>query len=106
MRSSWLGTAGIALACLPCILVLLVGAGVGAGAISAFGAWFTDSRFVLGAAAGTAVAFTALAWVMYRRNLRGAACEVDPAAEKLGWSQRDPSASVSERPAATGRNER
>ena len=83
MRSSWLGTVGIALACLPCILVLLVGAGVGAGAISAFGAWFTDNSFVLGAAAVTAVAFAVLAWVMYMRNKGGAACEVDPAEEKL-----------------------
>ena len=106
MRSSWLGTAGIALACLPCILVLLVGAGVGAGAISAFGAWFTDSSFVLGAAGVTAVAFAALAWVMYMRNKGGAACEIDPEEENVARSRREPSASTSERPAVTGRNER
>lgn len=81
MRSSWLATAGIALACLPCILVLLVAAGIGTGALSAFGAWFTDSSFVLGAAGVTAVAFAALAWVAYTQNARGAG-EIDPEEEK------------------------
>ena len=106
MRSSWLGTVGIALACLPCILVLLVGAGVGAGAISAFGAWFTDNSFLLGAAAVTAVAFAALAWVMYIRNKEGAACEIDPGEGNVAGSRREPSASTPERPAVTGRNGR
>ena len=77
MQSSWLATAGIALACVPCILVLLIGAGIGTGALSAFGAWFTDSSFVLGAAGVTAVAFAALAWVSYTRRRAATACDVD-----------------------------
>ncbi len=38
MRSSWLATAGVAVACLPCLLTLLVAAGIGTGALSAAGA--------------------------------------------------------------------
>ena len=86
MRSSWLGTAGIALVCVPCILVLVVGAGVGFGVLSAFGAFFTDNSIVLGAAAVTAVAFATLAWVAYTRRGAEPACETDftPAADDDG----------------------
>ena len=34
MRWSWLAPAGVVLACLPCLLVLLVAAGIGTGALS------------------------------------------------------------------------
>ena len=76
MRSSMTAIVGLAI-CLPCLLVLLVGAGVGAGSISAFGAWFTDSSLVLGAAGVAAVAFLLLAWVIYQRRAREAACKID-----------------------------
>lgn len=105
MRSSVAVIAGLAV-CLPCLLVLLVGAGVGAGALSAFGAWFTDSSFVLGAAGVTAIAFSLLAWAMYTRNAKGAVCEVDPAKEKLAWSRREPSASTQKRPTVAGGDKR
>ena len=77
MRSSWLGTAAIALACVPCILVLLVGVGIGTSVLSALGAWFANYSLVFGAAATAGVVSTALVLVMYQRRARGAACEID-----------------------------
>ena len=76
MRSSVTAIAGLAI-CLPCLLVLLVGTGIGAGAFSAFGAWFSNYGLVLGAAATAGVASAALLWVMYQRRAREAACEID-----------------------------
>ena len=76
MRSSVTAIAGLAI-CLPCLLVLLVGTGIGAGAFSALGAWFSNYSLVFGAAATAGVVSTALVLVMYQRRARGAACEID-----------------------------
>ncbi len=76
MRSSVTAIVGLAI-CLPCLIPVLLALGIGAGAFSAFGAWFTDSSFVLGAAGVAAVAASLLAWAMYQRRASEAACETD-----------------------------
>lgn len=63
--------------CIPCLVPVLLAAGIGAGTFSAVGAWFTDSSFVLGAAGVTAIAFSLLAWAAYGRRKSAAACETD-----------------------------
>lgn len=80
MRSSLLGGLVVAAVCVPCLLTLLVAAGLGTAALSAIGAWFTDS-YVLAAAAVAAVAFSLLAWAMYTRRARQADCVVPEAEE-------------------------
>ena len=76
MRSSVKAIAGLAI-CLPCLIPVLLAIGIGAGTFSAIGGWFSDSSFVLGAVGVTAVAASVLAWVMYQRRAREAACEID-----------------------------
>ena len=65
--------------CLPCLVPLLIALGIGAGAFSAIGAWFSANSLVLGAAATTALAFAALAGIFYVRRSKAAACDVDEA---------------------------
>lgn len=67
---------GLAL-CVPCLVVLLLAAGIGAGAFSVIGAGFSDSGLVLGAAAAIAVALATLAGVVYARRGAATACDVD-----------------------------
>ena len=76
MRSSWLGTAVIALACVPCILVLLVGAGIGAGALSVIGSALSkpDVAIVAGFLAVLLIAGAAAVFVRRRAE---AVCEPD-----------------------------
>ena len=81
MRSG-IRTAVVGLAiCLPCLVPLLIAAGIGAGAFSVIGSWFSDSGLVLGAAAAVAVAFVTLAGIMYARRTTTAACDVPEAEE-------------------------
>ena len=61
--------------CLPCLVPLLIVGGIGAGAFSVIGAWFSDNGFVLVAAAAVAVGFGALAGLIYVRRSRAAACD-------------------------------
>ena len=85
MRSSWLATAGIALACVPCILVLLVGAGVGTGTLSVIGSAISEPSLAIVAAFLAVLLFAGAAIVFVRR--RGdEACETDltPAASDDG----------------------
>lgn len=75
MRSGTTSTlVGLAI-CLPCLLPLLIAVGIGAGAFSAIGGWFSDNGFVLVAAAAVAVGFGALAGLIYMRRSRAAACD-------------------------------
>ncbi len=85
MRSSWLGTVGIALACLPCILVLLVGAGIGTGALSVIGSALSEPGLAIIAAFLAVLLFAGAAAVFVRRRA-DAACEADltPAAGDEG----------------------
>ncbi len=61
--------------CLPCLIPVLLAVGIGAGAFSAAGAWFSDNGLMLGAAAAAAVAFATLAGIIYARRARAAACD-------------------------------
>ena len=61
--------------CLPCLVPLLIALGIGAGAFSVIGAWLSDNGLVLGAAATAALAFVALAAIVYTRKARAAACD-------------------------------
>lgn len=63
--------------CLPCLILLLIAAGIGASAFSALGAWLSNNGLVLGAAAATALAFVALAGIVYARKAKAAACDSD-----------------------------
>ena len=63
--------------CLPCLVPLLIALGIGAGAFSAIGAWFSANSLVLGAAATIALAFAALAGIFYVRRSRAPACDAD-----------------------------
>ncbi len=76
MRSSWLATAGIALACAPCILVLLVGAGVGTGTLSVIGSALSEPGLAM-VAAFLAVLLFAGAAIAFVRSRADAACETD-----------------------------
>ncbi len=76
MRSSWLGTAGIALACLPCVLVLLVGAGICTGALSVIGSALSEPGLVIVAGFLTVLLFAGAAIVFVRRRAEPA-CETD-----------------------------
>ena len=51
--------------CLPCLIPLLIAAGIGGAAVTALGAWFSDNGLVLAAAA--AVALGGAAWYARRR---------------------------------------
>ena len=82
MRTSVGAIVGLAI-CIPCLIPLLLAAGIGAGAFSAIGAWFSDSALVLGAAAAAAVAFVTLAGIIYARRTRTAACDVPEVEEPL-----------------------
>ncbi len=62
--------------CLPCLLPLLIAVGIGVGAFSALGAWFSDNGLVLGAAAAVAVAFVAAAGFIYVRRANAAARDI------------------------------
>ena len=66
---------GLAL-CIPCLILLLVAAGIGGAAFTALGAWFSDNGFVLGAAAAAAVAFATLAGIIWTRRSKAAGCHV------------------------------
>jgi hypothetical protein len=61
--------------CLPCLIPVLLAVGIGAGAFSAAGAWFSGNGLMLGAAAAAAVAFATLAGIIYTRRARAAACD-------------------------------
>lgn len=65
--------------CLPCLVPLLIVAGIGTGAFTAIGAWFSANGLVLGAAAAAAVAFATLAGIVWVRRSKAAACGVDEA---------------------------
>ena len=61
--------------CIPCFVLPLLAVGIGAGAFTAMGAWFSDNGLVLGAASAVAVAFVAAAGFIYVRRANAAACE-------------------------------
>ncbi len=65
------------LLCIPCLVPLLLAVGISAGAFSVIGAWLSDNRLVLGAAAAVAVAFVTLAGIVWARRSRAAACATD-----------------------------
>ena len=65
--------------CIPCFVLPLLAVGIGAGAFSALGAWFSGNGLVLVAAVAVAVAFVAAAGFIYVRRANAAACEVDEA---------------------------
>ncbi len=85
MRSSWLTTAGIALACLPCLLVLLIGAGIGTGALSVIGSALSEPGLAILAGFLAILLFAGAATVFLRRRAEPA-CEIDitPAASDDG----------------------
>lgn len=74
--------------CIPCLIPVLLAAGIGAGAFSAFGSWFTDNSFVLAAGAVVAVAFSLLAWAVYVRRRSAIACATGLAPAASGESPR------------------
>ncbi len=76
MRSSWLGTAGIALACLPCLLVLFGAAGVATGALSVIGSALSQPGLAI-IAGFLAVLLFAGAAAAFARRRADAACETD-----------------------------
>lgn len=76
MRSTWLATAGVALVCAPCILVVLVGAGIGTAALSAIGSAFSEPGLAI-AAGLIAVLLFAVAATVFMRRRADAACETD-----------------------------
>ena len=64
-------TAIVALAiCLPCVIPLLIAAGIGAGAFSALGAWVSGNALVLAGAALGGLAGGAFGWLVYTRRMR------------------------------------
>ena len=85
MRSSWLGTAAIALACVPCILVLLVGAGIGTSALSVTGSALSEPGLAIAAGFVAVLLFAGAATVFVRRRA-DAARETDftPTADDEG----------------------
>ena len=76
MRSSWLGTAAIALACVLCILVLLVGAGIGTSAVSVIGSALLEPGLAIGAGFLAVLLFAGAATAFLRRRAEQA-CEAD-----------------------------
>ena len=76
MRSSWLAAAGVALACVPCILVLLIGAGIGTGALSVIGSALSAPGLAIAAAFFATVLLAGAATVFVRRRA-DAACETE-----------------------------
>lgn len=76
MRSSWLATAGIALVCLPCLLVVLVGAGIGTGVLSVIGSALLEPGLAIVAAFLTVLLFAGAAIAFVRRRAEPA-CETD-----------------------------
>ena len=62
--------------CVPCLVLPLLAAGIGAGAFSALGAWFSGNGLVLVAAAAVAVAFVAAAGFVYVRRTNAVACDI------------------------------
>ena len=73
---SWVATAGIALVCLPCLLVVLVGAGIGTGVLSVIGSAFSEPGLAF-VAAFIAVLLFAAAAIVFVRSRADAACETD-----------------------------
>ena len=61
--------------CLPCLIPVLLAVGIGGGAVSVAGGWFSDNGLMLGAGAAAAVAIAALGAVVYARRARAAACD-------------------------------
>ena len=84
MRSSVTVIAGLAI-CLPCVLVLLVGAGIGTGALSVIGSALSEPGLAIAAGFLAVLLFAGAAAVFVRRRAE-AACEVDftPAASDDG----------------------
>ena len=75
MRSSVPVIVGLAI-CLPCLVPVLIALGIGAGAFSALGGWFSGNGLVLVAASAVAVAFVAAAGFIYVRRANAAACDI------------------------------
>lgn len=76
MRSPWLASAGVALACLPCLLVLLVAAGIGTSALSAIASALSEPGLAVAAGLLAAPLFAGAAIVFVRRRAE-AGCEAD-----------------------------
>ena len=76
MRSGVTAIVGLAI-CLPCLIPLLIAVGIGAGAFSGIGAWLSNNGLVLAAAATAALAFVAVAAIVYARKAKAAACDSD-----------------------------
>ena len=68
MRWSWLAPAGVALACLPCLLVLLVAAGIGTGALSASGAVLSQTGLAVASAIIAGLFLAASVVLLVRRR--------------------------------------
>ncbi len=73
MRSSVVALAGLAI-CLPCLRVLLVGAGIGTGALSVIGSALSESGLAITAGFLAVLLFAGAAAVFVRRRAE-AACE-------------------------------
>ena len=84
MRSSVTAIVGLAI-CLPCLLVLLVGAGIGTGALSVIGSALSEPGLAIAAGFLAVLLFAGAAAVFVRRRAE-AACETDftPAANDDG----------------------
>ncbi len=85
MRSTWFATAGVALACVPCLLVLFVGAGIGAGALSLIGSVFSEPVVVMIAGFLAVLPFAGAAIAFARRRAEPA-CDtgITPSASDAG----------------------
>ena len=75
MRSSVTAIVGLAI-CLPCLLVLLVGAGIGTSALSVIGSALSEPGLAIAAGFLAVLLFAGAAAVFVRRRAE-AACETD-----------------------------
>lgn len=75
MRSSVTAIVGLAI-CLPCLLVLLVGAGIGTGALSVIGSALSEPGLAIAAGFLAVLLFAGAAAVFVRRRAE-AACETE-----------------------------
>lgn len=60
----------VGLMCIPCLVPLLIAAGVGAGAFAAIGAWLSGNALVLAAAAVVGLGAGSFGWLLYTRRMK------------------------------------
>ncbi len=80
MRSKWLATGGVALACLPCLLTLLIAVGIGTSAFSALAVLWSRPALAAAGVMAAGLLLAGGAFVLHSRRAE-LACDIEASEE-------------------------